>query len=86
LIFKKGKKYERLILEKKIDFRKDEVDFSEDDIAFVITKANPQSAGRKTIRKKLEQLTVKELKERCVKRKIKSTGLRKDELIVALRR
>lgn len=32
-----------------------------------------------------ESMTVPELKERCKKRKIKTTGLRKAELIAALR-
>jgi hypothetical protein len=37
-------------------------------------------------RVKLETLTVKELQQRCIKRKIKYAGLRKAELVAALRR
>jgi hypothetical protein len=44
-----------------------------------------QTHGGRKKSVKLEKLTVKELQERCVKRKIKYSGLRKAELIVVLR-
>ena len=43
--------------------------------------------GGNSIRKgKLDSLTVKELQERCIKRKLKYSGLRKAELIATLRK
>jgi hypothetical protein len=56
-----------------------------EDVSIIINEILPeqQSGGRRI---KLEKLTIKELQQRCIKRKIKYTGLRKAELIAALRR
>lgn len=49
--------------------------------------ANPMEGGKKTVRKSsLEACTVAELREKCAKKGIKHSGLKKAELVAALRR
>ena len=62
---------------------------SYDTVANIVTIVfeKPSTAGGKSAKRtKLESRTVEELKSLCAKKKIKYTGLRKAELIAALRK
>jgi hypothetical protein len=51
-----------------------------------VPKTTQTAGARRKITNSYEAMTVKELKERCAKRGIKHSGMKKAELIVALRR